>query len=190
MPEDKDALRLRFLAQRAGLGADERSSIDAKIARQVLNHEIYRAAHTIFIYVATEQEIATQPIIRHALSCGKTVCVPLCGARGEMTARMITSLDGLQRGTYGILEPPVSAAEVPPDKLGLVIAPALACDRQGYRLGYGGGYYDRFLSRTTAVSAALCAGERLLEHLPHDRFDQRCQWIVTERQVLHTNEEQ
>ena len=107
-----------------------------------------------------------------------------------MTARRIRSLDELRAGKYGILEPDAAAEELPPEQIGLIIVPALACDRQGYRLGYGGGYYDRFLSHTGAVRMALCAEARLLSRLPHEPFDMRCNYVITERQVLHTDEKQ
>ena len=105
-----------------------------------------------------------------------------------MSARRILSLDELQSGAYGIPEPSSGAPEIPPDEISLVIVPALSCDRNGYRLGYGGGYYDRFLARTHAAAAALCAESRLTDVLPREPFDLPCNYIITERQVLHTNE--
>lgn len=163
--------------------------MDRQIASRVLEHESYRSAGCVFAYVSTLQEIDTRALLREALAAGKIVCVPLCGAAGEMTARQIRSLDELRPGAYGIDEPDASAREILPEEIELVLVPALACDRQGYRLGYGGGYYDRFLCRTGAVRMALCAEQRLVESLPHTALDQRCRWIITERQVLRTDEE-
>ena len=118
---------------------------------------------------------------------GKTVCVPLCGKGGSMTARKITALSELQTGHYGILEPSDTEPEIAPENIDLILAPALSCDRKGYRLGYGG-YYDRFLSRTNAVCAALCASQRMSAALPHEAFDRCCHYIITEREVLRTDE--
>ncbi|WP_125114736.1 5-formyltetrahydrofolate cyclo-ligase [Agathobaculum sp. Marseille-P7918] len=190
MSQDKKTLRQRMLAQRAAQSAADKQTIDGEITRRVLESEAFRRAACVFAYVSTPQEIDTRALLRAALDAGKTVCVPLCGAAGEMTARRITSLDELYPGAYGIDEPDGSAPEIQPGQIDLVVAPALACDRSGYRLGYGGGYYDRFLSRTPAVCMALCAEARLVEQLPHTALDQKCQWIVTERQVLRTDEEQ
>ena len=176
MSNDKKTLRRQFLSERAVQSAADKQKADGEIARRVLESEAYRRAACVFAYVSTAQEIDTRALLRAALAAGKTVCVPLCGAAGEMTARQIASLDELRPGAYGIEE--------------LVLVPALACDRQGYRLGYGSGYYDRFLCRTGAIRMALCAEQRLVDSLPHTALDQRCHWIITERQVLRTNEEQ
>lgn len=189
MSNDKKALRRKFLSERAAQDAAEKQYMDRKITAHVLEHESYRRADCIFAYVSTPQEIDTRALLRAALAAGKTVCVPLCGAAGEMTARQISSLDELRPGAYGIDEPDAAAREIPPEEIALALVPALACDRQGYRLGYGGGYYDRFLCRTGAIRMALCAEQRLMESLPHTALDQRCRWIITERQVLRTDEE-
>ena len=188
MSEDKQHLRRRMLEGRAAQDAEAKRDTDRQITGQVLENGLYQRAACVFCYVSTPQEIDTHAILRHALAAGKTVCVPLCGARGEMTARRIRSLDELHAGAYGILEPDEAAEEIAPTQIDLVIAPALASDRLGYRLGYGGGYYDRFLARTGAPCMALCAAGRLVERLPHEPFDQRCNWIITERQVLRTDE--
>lgn len=190
MSNDKKTLRRQFLSERAAQSAADKQKADGEIARRVLESEAYRRAACVFAYVSTAQEIDTRALLRAALAAGKTVCVPLCGAAGEMTARQIASLDELRPGAYGIEEPDAAAREIVPDDIDLVLVPALACDRQGYRLGYGGGYYDRFLCRTGAVRMALCAEQRLVDSLPHTALDQRCHWIITERQVLRTNEEQ
>ncbi len=187
MLPDKKSLRRYFLKRRTELTEKEKLEIDKNITRTVLNSELYQKAKCVFVYVSTLDEIDTRVILSRSFSLGKTVCVPLCGAAGEMTARLVTSFDMLFPGHHGILEPPSSAAVV--ENPELILVPALACDRKGYRLGYGGGYYDRFLSRTNSVSIALCAGERIIERLPHDIYDQRCQWIAFERQVLRADEE-
>ena len=188
MCTDKKALRKRYLAARAALLPDEKREIDRGITENVRNSALYRDAACIFCYVSTAEEIDTRTILEAALRDGKTVCVPLCGKGGSMTARKITALSELQTGHYGILEPSDTAPEIAPENIDLILAPALSCDRKGYRLGYGGGYYDRFLSRTNAVCAALCASRRMSAALPHEAFDRRCHYIITEREVLRTDE--
>lgn len=188
--EAKEELRRRFLAQRAALSAAEKQEIDRGITAHVLESTLFAQAACVFCYVSTPEEIDTRRILQAVLDAGKTLCVPRCVSKGEMVAHRIDSLDALHSGRYGILEPAADAPEIAPAQIDLILAPALACDRQGYRLGYGGGFYDRFLSRSGAACAALCAQERLLDRLPHTALDQRCGWIFTERQVLHPHDEQ
>lgn len=185
---DKQQLRRYYREARRALSADEKQVIDRGITANLLKSNLYRDAACIFCYVSTKDEIDTTAILEQSLADGKTLCVPLCGRAGEMSARRIRSLNELQSGAYGILEPRSDAPEIAPDSISLVIVPALSCDRDGYRLGYGGGYYDRFLARAHAVTAALCAESRLTDKLPREPFDLPCNYIITERQVLHTNE--
>ncbi|MDO5142747.1 MAG: 5-formyltetrahydrofolate cyclo-ligase [Eubacteriales bacterium] len=186
---DKQQLRRRFLAERAAQSAAVREAIGRQIAAQVMQHPLYQRADCVFCYVSVGEEIDTHQLLRDALDAGKTVCVPRCETRGQMSARQIRSLDEVQPIRFGLLEPSADAPEIDPAQIGLVLAPALACDRQGYRLGYGGGYYDRFLSRTPADTIVLCAAARLVERLPRTSSDRRCGFIATEGQVLRTDEE-
>ena len=190
MSDDKTQLRQRFLAQRAAQHPAERQQINEAIGARVLGSALFRQAGCVFLYVSTPQEVGTRALLRAALDAGKTVCVPRCGKAGEMQAHRLLSMDGLRPGAFGIDEPEGTAPVVAPERIDLVIAPALACDRQGYRRGYGGGYYDRFLARTDAACAALCAESRLVDRLPREATDRRCGWIFTERRVLRTDEEQ
>ena len=185
---EKQQLRRCYREARRTLSSEEKRFIDCKISDNLLKSDLYRDAACIFCYVSTSDEIGTAAILEQALTDGKTLCVPLCGRAGEMSARRILSLDELKSGAYGIPEPSSGAPEIPPDEISLVIVPALSCDRKGYRLGYGGGYYDRFLSRTNAVCAALCASRRMSAALPHEAFDRCCHYIITEREVLRTDE--
>ena len=89
MSEDKQQLRRRLLAQRAAQDAAAKRETDRRITAQVLASGLYRQAQSLFVYVSTPQEIDTHAIIRQALDEGKTVCVPLCGAQGYMSARRI-----------------------------------------------------------------------------------------------------
>lgn len=173
-----------MLAQRAALPIEMRTQQSAEITRRFLNHPIYEAASTVFCYCAMPEEIDTHAILLDALRQGKRLCVPRCGAKGVMTAHLIPSLTALTPGTYGILEPHIDCPLVPPEEISLCVVPCLCTDRAGYRLGYGGGYYDRFLAQTRAVRAALCAQQRLLaQPLPREETDLPCDLIFTERQV-------
>lgn len=185
MQNSKAALRALYLKMREGVFAPNREEINRAIAAQVLCSQAFMGAQTVFVYVSTEQEIGTKTIIDDAFAGGKTVCVPRCSANGVMTARRIASWDDLHtRGAFGILEPDEHTPVIPPAEIDLAIIPSLACDRQGYRLGYGGGYYDRFLPQTAAIKVALCAHNRLVDSLPHETHDVRCQIIVTEKELL------
>lgn len=99
-----------------------------------------------------------------------------------MTAREISTLAQLQPGKFGIREPASSSPVVLPSEIDLCIVPCLCADPDGYRLGYGGGYYDRFLAQSTAYRIALCAADRLLQTpLPREATDIPCDYILTER---------
>lgn len=191
----KSALRTRFRAARAAVPPEENHRLSQQIMQRVIAHAAFLHAATVFLYVSTVGEIETHSLLSDALAQGKQVCVPKCEPKsatflqaGCMTARRIQSLEELGTGAYGILEPPNDAPLVPPEQIDLVLAPALACDTRGIRLGYGGGYYDRFLCQTPAICAALCPEARLVETLPCEPYDVPCSFIFTERRVLRTDE--
>ena len=117
MCTDKKTLRGRYLAERASLSAEEKQAIDRGIAQNILQSEFYQQADCIFCYVSTAEEIDTRTVLENALASGRTVCVPLCGKGGSMTARKITALSELQTGHYGILEPSDTAPEIAPENI-------------------------------------------------------------------------
>ena len=154
----------------AALPPDYCRGADGAICRHVLDWEVYRQAKAVFCYVGTDREIDTRPILQDALDRGKVLAAPLCVARGAMEARQIRSLEDLVPGKYGILEPR-------PD---CPLVPCSTGSRSGRRLGYGGGYYDRFLPRTTCPKALLCRGRLVREDIPTEDHDQLMDFLVTE----------
>ena len=191
MCTDKKTLRGRYLAERASLSAEEKQAIDRGIAQNSLQSEFYQQADCIFCYVSTAEEIDTRTVLENALASGRTVCVPLCGKGGSMTARKITALSELRTGHYGILEPSDTAPEIAPENIDLILAPALSCDRKGYRLGYGGGYYDRFLAAFGArgsgrrpLLVGLCYAFQVVDALPSQDWDRPVDCLCTEEGLV------
>ena len=101
-----------------------------------------------------------------------------------MEARAVESLEALVPGAHGLLEPAEGAAIVPPEEIGLTIVPCLAADRNGHRLGYGGGYYDRFLRGAAGASMCLCRARALLEDVPREEHDAAVDMVVSEAGIV------
>ncbi len=143
---------------------------------------------TVFCYVGSGWEVATGDIILALLEKGVTVCVPKCRDKGEMDAVEIKSLVDLKVGKFGLFEPSDDAPVISPDRIDLCVVPATAFDRYGYRLGRGGGYYDRFLCRLpkTSVTAGLIFQKFLISSVPTDEHDRRVDYIITEHGIFRS----
>ncbi|MBR4869782.1 MAG: 5-formyltetrahydrofolate cyclo-ligase, partial [Oscillospiraceae bacterium] len=124
-----------------------REEISRGICNHVLADTLYEKAKTVFLFVGTEREVDTLPILENAWRTGKTVCVPRCIEGNQMALCRITSMNDLQSRAYGILEPAENCPTLPHSAIDFALIPCLACTRKGDRLGKGGGYYDRFFER-------------------------------------------
>ena len=182
--EEKNALRRRMKAAREGWENAYRQSADAAIAQHVRKSAVWRAAGTVFAYVSVGCEVDTRALIEAALKEGKRVCAPRCLGKGRMEAREIAALGALVPAAYGLLEPAENAPLVPPEEIGLTIVPCLAADRSGHRLGYGGGYYDRFLRCAAGASMCLCRARALLEDVPREEHDAAVDMVVSEAGIV------
>lgn len=165
--------------------AQEKAGGDAAICKRILELKEYREAKTLFCFVSTAEEIDTKMILRQAWKDGKTVAVPKCRGKGRMDAYQIDSFSELAEGFYGILEPKEGCRVVLPQEIDFAVLPCVACDREGYRLGHGGGYYDRYLMGTKFQTAVVCREKLLLKKTPIERFDSRADWVVTEKESIH-----
>ena len=157
---------------------------DAAICRCVTQSALYRNARTILCYVGTAREIDTSALLHAALEDGKTLVLPLCVEKGVMEARQIAGLGDLVSGRYGILAPRLQCPVAAPEELDLVIVPCCTGNTRGERLGYGGGYYDRYLAKTTCPTMLLCRHQLEREDIPTEPHDVRMDYIVTERGIV------
>jgi len=174
--DDKKMIRQHILAER-GVQTVEKA---ACMAKKILGGEQFRKANSIFCYCAVAGEADTHAIIEAAWKDGKKVCVPHC-CGNMMRAVLIESWDDLKySGSFGIPEPSNDGAVVPATEIDLIIVPGLAFDGDGYRLGYGGGHYDRLLASSAAVTIGLCRAEYFFERLPREAHDMPVDCVITD----------
>ena len=181
----KSRIRESCRAARKAMTPEQKADGDAKILTHLKNSPIYRDCRVLLCYVSTAGEVNTRTIIEQALGDGKRVAVPYCvdGTR-DMYFYLIGSLDELRPRTFGVLEPVPEESKKLIDFSGsLCIVPGLCFDRAGYRLGYGGGYYDRFLNKYEGVSIGVCHHQFLRSYLIHGRYDVPCCYIITEKGI-------
>ena len=164
MAENKAVLRKELLSMRKTA-----QFVNLKL-EDLMDYPEFIKAKTVFCYVSAKGEAGTHDLIRDLLG-HKEVVVPCCTDKeGNMICVKISSFDEMKEGFFGILEPK-KAIEFPKSRIDFAIVPALAFDKEGYRLGYGKGYYDRFLSDINPFKLGVCAKEFYLTGLPHDKFD-------------------
>lgn len=186
---DKTQMRARFKAMREGLSAGERHAIDMSIARNVAALSEFAAADAVLAYLSFGAEVDTRELVQRAWEAGKTVCLPrvVPGMR-EMRWYAVESLHGLARSSFGVEEPPDDPSrEVRPVDFAhpVALVPGLAFDRAGFRLGYGGGFYDVFLPTFPGASIGLIRACQLVEVLPvRDAHDAPVDIVVTEGGVI------
>lgn len=184
----KTELRQKYRSLRQSMPPEIKKQKDMAIADQVRRLWQYQRNAVLLIYVSTSIEVDTTEIIRRAIADGKRVAVPRCVPdTRNMEFYYIDSIDELSPGMFGVLEP-----EINPDRLykesdgGLCIVPAFSYDWSGYRLGYGKGYYDRFLSRFEGNMVGICYSECVQRTLPHGRYDRPVELLVTESYLRRT----
>lgn len=188
--EYKSELRKKIRRQREEMPPKQKALLDKLVLKNILKLRQYKANDTILTYVSTKIEVDTFGLIRQALKDGKRVAVPRCIDNSrEMDFYYITSLNQLEPRTFGVLEPIKEQCEILKDyPKGLCIIPGLVFDFDGYRLGYGKGYYDRFLSRFGGDTAGVCYSSCVQWKLVHGFYDRRADLLVTEKYIRRTNQ--
>lgn len=189
---DKAEVRKRLLGLRNALSVEDIAAGSAEIVTRLARIEEIRRASTLMVYLGFGSEVMIDDLIPWGWGEGKRIVVPFCFPESrELAACRIDGFDELERGLYGIRAPKAGRLRVvSKGEIDVVLVPAVAFDRRGYRIGYGGGYYDRFLpgcTQAARIGAAFAC--QVMEEVPVERYDVTMDCIVTEEEVLVPRDE-
>ena len=184
--EQKNLIRNEYKEKRKALPIDERERMDKEICKSFLTLSSYRFADTVLLYSPLKYEIDTLAIATDALSKGKRIAYPRCIENNRMVYHYVTSAEDLLPGMYGIREPrqDLPLFESEQTNHAICVLPAIVYDKRGYRLGYGKGYYDRFLSSFKGTKTGLIYSDFILDEIPRGHFDLKSDAIITEKGVI------
>lgn len=165
----KKELRIKFKEKRKNLSKDFIKQKSEQFCEKFVNSFYYKNANTIFCYLSFNNEIITDEIMYHTLKDKKNLCVPVIN-KNEMFAAQIKNLNHFKKNKYGILEP-VDYTILNKNYIDIVIVPALVFNPLGFRLGYGGGFYDRFLTNYKKISIGFVLSQFCIDFFIPGKFD-------------------
>ena len=186
--EQKTRLRKRYITARKTLSSNDHFSKSRFISSRLINTKAYLDADIIHCYVSIsrQNEVATRNLIEHMLSEGKKVVVPKMESQGRLSHFYIRGLEELTENRWGVAEPALvdqNTAKV--ENFDLIIVPMVCGDRYKNRLGYGKGFYDRFLEGVSATKIGFLFDLQLYdEKLPTDKFDVQLDMLITESKIV------
>ncbi len=184
----KNNIRTQYIEKRKELPPDVKKSRDDRICSLFTALVTYRYSDVLLMYVPTRREIDVLPIARRALESGKRIAFPCCDIKSHtMVFRLVTSLDQLTvAGTLGIPEPspdcPVYSRDTASGRA-VCLVPGIVYDKKGYRLGYGKGFYDRYLPAFQGIKAGFVYSDFIIPNVPRGRYDLAVDVLVTEKGV-------
>ena len=172
----KKEIRKEILIKRQNI--EKRDEKNLRILKRLTSCDFFKNARRVMVYISYRGEVDTKALIEEMFSMGKSLCAPVCIDKETMIAREFSSLSELTSGAYGIPEP--TGKET--DDIDLVIVPGVAFCEDGYRIGYGAGYYDRFLKNSNAVTCGLFFEEQKKDFQP-DSHDKKLDYIITDEKI-------
>ena len=184
--DEKKALRALYREKREALDINIRRVWDEAICTAVAASASFRYANTVLGYFPFGFEIDIRPLLLRTLEAGKRLALPRTYGKGLMSFHYVTSLDELVSGTYDIPEPREDAPLYEDSPATLCLVPGMLFDRTGLRIGYGGGYYDRFLRDHELNTLGIIYRSFVLPSVPGGRYDRHVAALATERGILPT----
>ncbi len=181
---EKSSLRKVLLEKRDNTSDDLMKITSKQIHQNLKKISEFRLANNIGMYYPIGSEVPTQDIMQEAISNGKEILLPKVIGE-EIEFRKIKDFGDLEKGNFDIMEPKDSC--LPSDKFDVILVPTVGISRDGYRLGYGYGYYDRFLAKRKVVTIALTYAKQVVKSVPSSEDDVRIDWIVTEDEFFKTS---
>lgn len=182
---DKKDLRKNLREKRRSIPKDQKAIYDKVISEKIIQSDYFKKAEQVLVFASTDEEFDTRYIIERCRYEHKRVFYPRCLDKdGNMMFYKADCVGDLEVGMRGILEPRLTCKPYKYKENDIAIVPALSVDNQKYRIGYGGGYYDRFLKNFNGVSICPCYDELCLENLPADEYDIKVSVVATQKEVL------
>ncbi len=178
---DKKDTRKLLLEKRKRIPQGKKAIYDKEISHKIIETDFFKNATQVLVFAPTEDEFDTNIIVNRCRIDGKKVFYPICTDKsGNMQFKEVSSNDDLEYGMYNILEPKPICKEYKQKETDIIIVPCLSVDKKGYRIGYGKGYYDRFLQSFQGISICPCYDELISDVLPTDSFDVKINFSVTQ----------
>lgn len=183
--EEKAALRAAVRAKLDAMSDQERRVSDDALFRRFLELPQVKNARTIFAFWGMHvREPDTGRLVELLTAAGKRVALPRTMPQRQMELRQFTTKERMAAGPYGIREPDGSCPLIAPEEIDLVMIPAVCCDKQGMRLGQGGGYYDRWLEAHPCPTVCMCRDAVLQDKVPTEAHDCPVDVVLTETRIL------
>ncbi len=180
----KEKIRKELLGLRRGFERKDLEEMSSKVRKNLESMPEFRKARTIFFYVSLEDEVETHSLIKDSIKKGKKVIIPYLDEK-EIFLSELKDFKELEKGRFGVLEPKkesIRKADI--SHADLIIVPGIAFTKQGHRLGFGKGYYDRLLVKSEALKAALCFSFQIIDEIPVEEHDIPVDVIVTEKEII------
>lgn len=184
----KKELREKMLALRRALSASMIKTMAVPLCDRICSMPEYRKARRIMAFLSMPGEADLDRWIQRALTDGKEIYIPMCLPERQMEAGRLKSLEDVTEGAFGIRSLPEGYDVISPESIDLVLIPAVACGRDGSRLGMGAGYYDRFLPKVDYIRRIACVWDfQVVDSVPHEDLDQPVAAVVTEKRLIPTS---
>lgn len=183
----KKEIRKNIIKTRDALDSKDKQNMDRLIFEKFISSDFYKRATVIFAFVSFASEVDTKALIEYALKDNKVICVPRVKSIKEgFDIYRINGLEDLEEGFYGILEPRTSCELINDGDIDFILMPGVAFDRAGGRIGYGGGFYDRYLAtlKGTIPKIAIAYSFQIIEKIPMNELDICIDGIITEKETL------
>ncbi|MGY0692915.1 5-formyltetrahydrofolate cyclo-ligase [Virgibacillus sp. FSP13] len=186
MTLDKSQMRKAMIAQLKQMSNEQKQIIEHKLIENLITSDYWKQATSIGITISQAFEWNTRPIIEAAWKQGKSVCVPKCQPKEKrLVFYQFHTYDQLETVYYSLLEPkPEETLRVEKKQIELLIVPGILFDKNGFRIGFGGGYYDRFLNDFPNETISLTSEQQVVDHLPSESFDIPVNHLMTEKTLI------
>ncbi|HIP42665.1 MAG TPA: 5-formyltetrahydrofolate cyclo-ligase [Aquifex aeolicus] len=180
MLTEKEKLRREGLYKRVNLSEEKRKKFSERIVNNLESLPEYKSAKKVLLYCPVKGEPDLTPLFEKVLK-GKELILPKVKGK-ELELYKVSSYQCLKKGKFGIPEP-IEGKIIPPEELDFIVIPGIVFDLQGYRLGFGKGYYDRLLKKTKGIKVGVAYSFQLVDKLPRDPWDVPVDIIVTEKNI-------